>query len=67
MCVFQPITVILLKRFVKLIPDINRCTVPDAADNFSISSLKERPTVLFFWFHGTPRSGDSYDLQVNEA
>ena len=29
--------------------------------------LKERPTVLFFWSHGTPRSGDSYDLQVNEA
>ena len=31
------------------------------------NSGKERPTVLFFWSHGTPRSGDSYDLQVNEA
>ena len=30
-------------------------------------SPKERPTVLFFWSHGTPRSGDSYDLQVNQA
>ena len=32
-----------------------------------IPESKERPTVLFFWYHGTPRSGDSYDLQVNEA
>ena len=33
----------------------------------SLQPSKERPTVLFFWLHGTPRSGDSYDLHLNEA
>ena len=31
------------------------------------SSRKEWPTLLFFWLNGTPRSGDSYDLHLNEA
>ena len=44
-----------------------RCIFVIATDTGISRFWKERPTKVFFWFHGTPRSGDSYSLQFNEA